>query len=485
MKRNILLVFLLLLFSLDSMQLYGSSIFGTSGLVHIPYADTQLKGSYDVGLFVVYSDYMNDLRGQTGTVYLTSFYSVYNWLELGFNVPFYMVSPDWMGISSPFAGLKLRFFKKAGFIFSLLPYLKPSFAGDPQVGTGKLGYGTSLLGQWNVGRITFLGRIGYEKGEYFPPGQNEYVQDNLILGAAGLEWDLSPKFNLFGEIIGSSARTYKDEDLFFQTGIKFFPFPHIYLTASLGTGLAGELRSNTDRQVVAGLTYYSTPLPPPQQVQKHQIPVIRKQKRQVKESVQKIRPHKPVVMIISACNDIQSARELASMFEERGLKVLKPIVASKETVYTTEIIFSNAQRLAFKIARWIPGRQTIIKRIPLGYQADVVVRVGCDVSRKAKEKKKPISQIKIAVLNACRPGVLVAENVAKILLLAGYNVERIGEYDKYNHKNYTEVLYKPMYLDYAQLIAQKIPGKQKFTQIPPTFGEEEIIILVGCDQMQK
>ncbi len=488
MKRSYLWIVALFLFMSFS-SLRAASIFGTSGLVHTPYADTMIKGSYDVGLFSVYTDYMDDLRGQTGTIYLTSFYSIYDWLEIGFNFPFYLVSPDWMGISSPFIGLKGRFFKKSNFVFSLLPYLKPSFAGDPLVGSGKFGYGASLLGQWNLGKVTLLGRIGYEKGEYFDTENSVYVQDNYILGSAAAEWDLTPKFNLFGEVIGSSARDHEDEDLFFQAGVKFFPFPQVYLTASMGTGLAGQLRSNTDRRVVAGITYYTTPLPPPAETRQQKrvtpAPVVRERTPVQPRTPAPVVKRKPVVMLISACGDIESAREIASMFEKKGLQVLKPIVASKEKIYTTEIIFSTAQRLAFNIARWIPGRQKIIKRIPLGYQADVVVRVGCDVSKKAKEKKKPISQIKIAVLNACRPGVLVAENVAKILLLAGYNVERIGEYDKYDHSGYTEILYKPFYLDYAKLIAQKIPGKQKFTQIPPTYGEEEIIILVGCDQMQK
>ena len=370
-----------------------------------------------------------------------------------------------------------------------MPYLKPNFAGDPHVGTGKLGYGASLIGQWNIKNVALIGRLGYEKGEYFSPDLQKYVQDDLILGAAGGELDLTDRFNLFGEIIGSSARKYKDEDLFFQFGLKFFPFPNVYLLASLGTGLAGELRSNTDRRVVAGITYFYTPLPPPTKVAKPG-PVSPAPKANAaaqpavgQSTVPAPKPKR--VLIISACNDPQSAEEIAKMFEQKGLQVIRPIVSSKETVYTTEVIFSNAQSLAFNIARWIPGRQKIIKRIPLGYDADVVVRVGCDVSKKAKEKKKPLSQIKIAVLNACQSGTLVAENVAKLLLLAGFNVERISDYTKYDHKTYTEILYKPMYQDYAQLIASKIPGQQKLTEVSPVQYEEEIVILVGCDQLRK
>ena len=489
-RRGVFYFFLISVFFFP-LSAYSSSIFGGSGLVHVPYANTTLKGSYDVGLFAIYTQNKDDLRGQTGTLMLTSYYGIYDWLELDFNFPFYIVSPEWMGISSTMIGVKGRFFKSKMFKFSLFPYLKPSFAGDPHVGTGKLGYGASFIGELDIKKISLLGRIGYEKGEYFPPNGNKYVQDNLILGAAGAKWDISEKLDFFGELVGSSARTYHDEDLFFQLGMKLYPLPNIVLTISGGTGAAGELRSNTDRRVVAGLTYYSVPLPPPAIPQKKVRKAPPKKKKAVAKkpapAPQKVVQQRrvPTVLVISSCNDPQSSEQIARMFERNGLKVIRPIVSSKQLVGTTEVIFSTAQNLAFKIARWIPGRQKIIKRIPLGYNADVVVRVGCDVSTKAKEKKKPISQIKIAVLNACQSGVLVAENVAKILLLAGYNVERIGEYERYDHKNYTEILFKPLYRDYANIISQKIPGQQRLRMIPPTQGEEEIVILVGCDQMKK
>ncbi len=108
--RKIFFVIVAVLFSFAPVYLESASVFGGSGLVHIPYGTTASKGSYDVGLYAVYSDYLNDIRGQTGHVVLTSYYGIYDWLELDFNFPFYLVSPEWMGISSPFLGVKGKFF---------------------------------------------------------------------------------------------------------------------------------------------------------------------------------------------------------------------------------------------------------------------------------------------------------------------------------------------------------------------------------------
>jgi len=483
---------ILLAFVFVSPVFSAPSISGGEGLVHVPSADLMLKGTSDFGLYTVYSKYGNDFRGQQGDILLMSNYGWTSWFELNVIIPVSLISPEIIGVTSPMIGGKFKLFSNSLISLAAQPYIKPSLTNDSLVGSGKIGYGANILAKYELTKLSFLLSLGYDEGESVSFRGNKFIQSASIKGSAGLDYSVKDNLEIFGEGIGSSNLDDGNQDLFFQVGVRYYYSPAIVATVSGGTGIPDWLKADTDIRVVTGLSYSFMSVPSNEPVvaktgKKSSAQVV--SKNSVKENSKKqVTKPKPVVkkirvMIISSCQDLSSAKKLGDNFEKKGLEVIKPIVSSQQKVFNTTIIFGvKGQSVAFKIAKWVPGRQKLIKRVPLGYDADVVVKAGCDISKVAKEKKKPLSQMKIAVLNACQPGSMAAENVAKILLLAGFNVDRIGENDKYDHKDFTEVVFKSLYKDEAIIISKKIPGKQRLTETSSMLGDEEIAIFVGCDQ---
>ena len=492
MKKSLLAVFLFFIFT--SVVFSAPSINGGEGLIHVPSADLMLKGSSDFGLYTVYSKYENDFRGQEGDILFLSNYGWTNWFELNVVVPISLVSPKIIGLTSPMLGGKFKLFSNSSLFFALQPYLKPSLTSNKLLGSGKIGYGANFLAKYELKKLSFLLSLGYDQGEYVPFHGNRFTSSASIKGSAGADYSVTDSLELFGEGIGSSNLDDGNQDLFFQLGARYYYSPAIVATVSGGVGLPDWLKADTDIRVVAGLSYSFMSVPSNitgKKIAPKKIKVKQQKAKQQKNVVNAGKKEvatppvvkKPTVLIISSCQDLASAEKLGKNLESKGLEVIKPISSSQEKVFSTTIIFgATGQSLAFKIARWIPGRQKLIKRVPLGYNADVVVKSGCDISNVAKEKKVPLSQMKIAVLNACQPGSMAAENVAKILLLAGFNVDRIGESDKYDHKDFTEVVFKPLYKDEAIIISRKIPGRQRLTETSSMLGDEEISVYVGCDQ---
>ncbi len=90
-----------------------------------------------------------------------------------------------------------------------------------------------------------------------------------------------------------------------------------------------------------------------------------------------------------------------------------------------------------------------------------------------------MKELRISVLNGCgTPGL--AEKVAKILLVAGLNVAKVGNAKRFDYK-VTTIIFQKGYDSEAQIIGRKFGGNQRFSRVATIGGGEEISVIVGCD----
>ncbi|RJG08125.1 transporter [Noviherbaspirillum cavernae] len=216
---------------------------------------TQDTGNSQLEVNADRARYGDATRRTTSAVTYT--YGALRNLDVFFNVPMALSSPSGAGDVS--IGMKWRFAEGDNSSVAFKPeLLLPSGDENKALGTGKAGFGLTLIGNWEAAPWTLQGNVALTFNNYKLQADRDANRTALWRVSAAARYALNEQWQLLGDlgVSRNNEVSSNSHPAYFLTGVIYSPMKTLDLDAGIRFGLGcSECTAQIDRQFGLGLTW--------------------------------------------------------------------------------------------------------------------------------------------------------------------------------------------------------------------------------------
>lgn len=234
---------------------------GQTGTPHVSYPSSIGKGGFVVAVGTAYTDFgkaTDDPRGETGDFSVNATLGVMKDVDVSVFLRYAAVNVGNEGFARAGVGLKLPIFSSEQLALGVQGELMPSFGNpDPLVSSGKLNYQIHALASYRLSAYRVYAELGFGKLDFADGQMQTLSAEPTLTGAVSILAEISPRADLFVELVGARVTSKADEDLFAHVGTIVRVGKKLELLGGGGIGLPNRTVANTDLRATLGLRYFN------------------------------------------------------------------------------------------------------------------------------------------------------------------------------------------------------------------------------------